>query len=92
MTQQTRRQFFKTVAATAAGVVAVGVAPRVVAKEPEVGVGNRAKHLVFGDPGVGKSFAWKTYYADHNDNIDATLLAKLDKAVKNHKFIPPITQ
>lgn len=33
MTQQTRRQFFKTLATTVAGVVAVGVAPRVVAKK-----------------------------------------------------------
>jgi len=30
---QTRRQFFKTLAATAASVVAVGVAPRVVGKK-----------------------------------------------------------
>lgn len=58
MVQQTRRQFFKTILATAAGVVAVGVAPaaEVEGKEPEIGVGNRAKHLIYGEPGTGKTY------------------------------------
>ena len=49
-----RRQFFKTVAATAVGAV---VAPAVVGggKTTPVGVGNRAKYLVYGDPGIGKT-------------------------------------
>lgn len=80
-----RRQFFKTLAATAAGVVAVGVAPaaEVVGKETiEIRFKpNPAQKLIVGQ--------WDGYYADHNDNIDATFMTKFDKAVKNHKFNYP---
>lgn len=49
---QTRRQFFKTLAATAAGVVAVGVAPRVVRGE---GV-DRSVVSPISDPGIKKTY------------------------------------
>lgn len=48
---QTRRQFFKTVAATAAGAVAVGVAPRVVRGESD-------RSVVWGEASQNSSFCW----------------------------------
>lgn len=98
---QTRRQFFKTIAATAAGVVAVGVAPRVVKrsgwKNRVEGVlinPNPAQAMILDEfakkPSVGESTSWASYYADHDDAIDATLLAKLDAAVKVTPFRVPL--
>ncbi len=53
-----RRQFFKTLAATAAGVVAVGVAPRVVGGDKKVPFKpNRAQKLIVG--------RWDRYYKDY---------------------------
>ena len=66
---QTRRQFFKTLAATAAGVVAVGVAPRVVGGESD-----RSVVSPISDPGIKKTYM---------DNINRNI-GKLAGASKNN--------
>ena len=55
MTQQTRRQFFKTLAATTAGVVTVSVAPAVVRGKSDRSVvwGEATRH-----PALGKGCYW----------------------------------
>ncbi len=69
MNQQTRRQFFKTAAATA-GVVAVGVAPRVVRGEESRGMSDMTR-LYYGVPITPESYVdchylngcWRFYIA-----------------------------
>lgn len=73
-----RRQFFKTVAATVAGVVAVGVAPRVIQGGEKRSIlfkpnPVQRKLFVYGIPGVSKSYCFSrasgyiiTPYEDQN--------------------------
>ncbi len=58
MNQQTRRQFFKTLAATAVGAVAVGVAPRVV------GASDRSVVIANGID-CGTPLRWEKYYKNY---------------------------
>lgn len=53
---QTRRQFFKTVVSTVAGVVAVGAAPRVVRGESVV---------VTNGIDCDAPLRWENHYKDH---------------------------
>jgi hypothetical protein len=63
---QTRRQFLKTVAATAAGVTAAVVAPS-VGKEPVPFKPNPVQQQIF-LPGPNDVIIWKNWYADYRPN------------------------
>lgn len=86
-----RRQFFKTLAATAAGVAAVGVVPRVVGAkaEPLRVLTYKGVPFVY-QPDLGSCGQWDSYYAGHEDLDDPVFLAKLSKATEELEFIPPI--
>lgn len=83
---QTRRHFFKTVAATLAAGTAAVVAPSVVGKEKPLRVLMYKGVPFCYQPDLGKTSSWESYYANHLDIVDDELLAKLDAACKSHKF------
>lgn len=87
MNQQTRRQFFKTVAATVATGTAV-VAVSAVAKTPIRVIMYKGTPFCY-QPDLGDHKAWSTYYDDFG-TVNPALATKLDRAIKQLKFTPPI--
>ena len=89
---QTRRNFFKTVAATAASAVAVGVAPRVVAKPLRI-LMYKGVPFVY-QPDLGSCGRWDNYYTNHSHDLlvtmDNAMRTKLSKATEELEFTPPI--
>ena len=91
MNQQTRRQFFKTLAATAIVAVVASVVVRSGEKPVRV-LMYKGVPFVY-QPDFGYVGQWDNYYVDcldMNPKDKAKLLMELDMAVKELKMRPPI--
>ena len=81
-----RRTFFKQVAGVC---VAAVVAPSVVAEKPLRVLMYKGVPFCY-QPDLGQRGQWDSYYNNRLDTIDSELLAKLDAAVAELEFTPPL--
>ena len=75
---QSRRQFFRTVAATVAGVVAVDVAPRVIRGESEVVVANGID--------CDAPLRWENYYKDYPE-LNQKQIEIIEKCFRRYEWV-----